>query len=35
VCLRREEVMLRARGRVGLGHRTTDLEATVVEFFCE
>jgi class 3 adenylate cyclase len=35
VCLRREEVMLRSRGRVGLGHRTTDAEATVVEFFCE
>ena len=35
VCLRREEVMLRARGRIGLGHRTTDTEATVVEFTCE
>ncbi len=35
VCLRREEVMLRARGRIGLGHRTTDAEATVVEFTCE
>jgi class 3 adenylate cyclase len=35
VCLRREEVMLRARGRIGLGHRTTDAEATVVEFSCE
>jgi class 3 adenylate cyclase len=35
VCLRREEAMLRSRGRVGLGHRTSDAEATVVEFFCE
>ncbi len=35
VCLRREEVMLRARGRIGLGHRTTDAEATVVQFSCE
>jgi len=35
VCLRREEVMLRAHGRIGLGHRTTDAEATVVEFTCE
>jgi class 3 adenylate cyclase len=35
VCLRREEVMLRARGRIGLGHRTTDAEATVVTFSCE
>jgi class 3 adenylate cyclase len=35
VCLRREEAMLRARGRIGLGHRTTDAEATVVEFTCE
>jgi class 3 adenylate cyclase len=35
VCLRREEVMLRARGRIGLGHRTTDAEATVVEFTCD
>jgi adenylate cyclase len=35
VCLRREELMLRARGRIGLGHRTSDSEATVVEFNCE
>jgi class 3 adenylate cyclase len=35
VCLRREEVMLRAHGRIGLGHRTTELEATVVDFHCE
>jgi class 3 adenylate cyclase len=35
VCLRREEVMLRSRGRVGLGHRTSDAEATVVAFSCE
>jgi class 3 adenylate cyclase len=35
VCLRREEVMLRARGRIGLGHRTTDAEATVVAFIFE
>jgi class 3 adenylate cyclase len=35
VCLRREELMLRGRGRIGLGHRTSEAEATVVEFFCE
>jgi predicted component of type VI protein secretion system len=35
VCLRREEVMLRGHGRIGLGHRTTDAEATVVAFSCE
>jgi hypothetical protein len=35
VCLRREELMLRGRGRIGLGHRTAEAEATVVEFFCE
>jgi class 3 adenylate cyclase len=35
VCLRREEVMLRAFGRIGLGHRTTDAEATVVTFTSE
>jgi adenylate cyclase len=35
VCLRREELMLRARGRIALGHRTGEVEATVVEYFCE
>ena len=35
VCLRREELMLRARGRIGLGHRTSEAEATVVAFSCE
>jgi class 3 adenylate cyclase len=35
VCLRREEVMLRGHGRIGLGHRTTDAEATVVTFGSE
>jgi predicted component of type VI protein secretion system len=35
VCLRREELMLRGRGRIGLGHRTSEAEATVVEFSCE
>jgi class 3 adenylate cyclase len=35
VCLRREELMLRGRGRIGLGHRTSEPEATVVEFSCE
>jgi class 3 adenylate cyclase len=35
VCLRREEVMLRARGRIGIGHRTTDAEATVIDFTCD
>jgi predicted component of type VI protein secretion system len=35
VCLRREELMLRAQGRIGLGHRTSDSDATVVAFSCE
>lgn len=35
ICLRREEVILRTRGRIGLGHRTNDADATVVEFYCE
>jgi adenylate cyclase len=35
VCLRREELMLRGRGRIGLGHRPTEPEATVVDFTCE
>ncbi|MET0680449.1 MAG: FHA domain-containing protein, partial [Burkholderiales bacterium] len=35
VCLRREELMLRGRGRIGLGHRTGEAEATVIEFSCE
>jgi class 3 adenylate cyclase len=33
--LRREELILRLRGRIALGHRTSDPEASVVEFFCE
>jgi adenylate cyclase len=35
MCLRREELILRARGRIALGHRTSDVDATVVEYFCE
>jgi adenylate cyclase len=34
-CLRREELILRARGRIALGRPTTDTAATVVEFQCE
>jgi class 3 adenylate cyclase len=33
--LRREELILRLRGRIAAGHRTSDPEATVVEFYCE
>jgi class 3 adenylate cyclase len=33
--LRREELILRRRGRIALGHRTSDQEASVVEFSCE
>jgi class 3 adenylate cyclase len=33
--LRREELILRRRGRIALGHRTSDPEASVVEFSCE
>jgi class 3 adenylate cyclase len=32
MCLRREELILRAHGRIALGHRTSETEATVVEF---
>lgn len=35
LCLRREELILRAQGRIALGHRITDADATVVDFFCE
>jgi class 3 adenylate cyclase len=35
IALRREELILRLRGRFALGHRTSDPEATVVEFSCE
>lgn len=35
LCLRREEFILRSRGRIGLGHRTRDADATLVEFYCE
>jgi class 3 adenylate cyclase len=34
-CLRREELILRARGRIALGRPTTDTNATVLEFQCE
>jgi hypothetical protein len=33
--LRREEMILRLHGRIALGHRTSDPEASVVEFSCE
>lgn len=33
--LRREELVLRRRGRIALGHRTGDPEASVVAFSCE
>jgi class 3 adenylate cyclase len=35
LCLRREECILRGQGRIALGHRTSDADATVVEFYCE
>lgn len=35
LALRREELILRRSGRIALGLRTGDPEATVVEFFCE
>jgi class 3 adenylate cyclase len=35
LCLRREELILRGRGRLALGRPTTDANATVVEFQCE
>lgn len=34
-CLRREEVILRERGRIALGRSTNDTRATIVEFECE
>lgn len=34
-CLRREELMLRSRGRIALGRPTTDSSATVIGFECE
>ncbi len=35
VWVRREEFILRGRGRIALGRPTTDASATVVAFFCE
>lgn len=35
LCLRREELILRAQGRIALGHRLTDVDATVVDFYSE
>lgn len=35
VVLRREELMLRANGRITFGRRTSDPDALVVEFMCE
>jgi class 3 adenylate cyclase len=34
ICLRREELVLRASGRICIGHRTGDADAIVVEFHC-
>jgi class 3 adenylate cyclase len=34
ICLRREELVLRASGRISIGHRTGDADAIVVEFHC-
>jgi adenylate cyclase len=34
ICLRREELVLRASGRICIGHRTGDADAIVVEFYC-
>jgi adenylate cyclase len=34
ICLRREELVLRASGRICIGHRTGDADALVVEFHC-
>jgi predicted component of type VI protein secretion system len=34
ICLRREELVLRASGRICVGHRTGDADAIVVEFYC-
>jgi class 3 adenylate cyclase len=35
VVLKREELMLRSRGRIALGHRASDAGAALVEFVCE
>jgi adenylate cyclase len=35
IYLRREELVLRGSGRIGVGHRVGDPEATVLEFYCE
>jgi adenylate cyclase len=35
MCLRHEEFILRSRGCIALGHRTSDTDATLVEFYCE
>jgi predicted component of type VI protein secretion system len=34
ICLRREELILREHGHIGIGHRIADHDATVVEFYC-
>ena len=35
VVLKREELMLRSHGHIGLGHRTSSSDAALVEFVCE
>jgi class 3 adenylate cyclase len=34
LCLRREEIVLRGQGRIAVGHRVSDADAAVVEFYC-
>lgn len=34
ICLRREELVLRRSGRISVGHRIGDQDATIVEFYC-
>jgi hypothetical protein len=34
ICLRREELILREHGHIGIGHRIADHDATAVEFYC-
>lgn len=35
IALRREELVLRLKGLIAAGHRTTDPDATVVEYYCD
>jgi hypothetical protein len=34
ICLRREELVLRGHGRIAVGHRVSDEDAVLVEFYC-